>query len=597
LANRNLIAPPINKRILLYANGNTNDIINSVMWADTQPEHKASLKDFAPGLKGSNEAQTCFNVWDWTKKNIKYILDPPGKQFVKSPSQTMADGFADCKSRSVFMASCLKNLGIPYAYRFASYSGSFPVRHVYIIAKPKGSKGWYAMDPDMPSFNKQQQTTYFIDKDMSEISYVAGAGNPDTVGKKSAHFNLSPEQKAKLKAHRLATPDMILHRPVMDMTHTDMEIALRRHRHAINKHILDAKKGIGSAHSEVHKDLEDVYSDAAHIMALPDLPDEEKIAGVALAMHDYRTGQYDSSVSLAGIGDIGKKNQARKAAAAPRRSKLKERAQKTGKKLKAKAEKGKGKAKGLFKKLGAGLKKVVKGAAHLAKSIANAPLKILLNVTLPKAADFFIYLFIKKPDIIAKLPAQARAKRKTSEAIALFIIHAIGMKDDHFMGLIRNGIMKKHHKSPERVLSESLHMNISGIGDLEEIGIIDDIVKVVFSVIKQIAKLFKKKIPAEAEGLENDSTAAAPNIAEDFAGADASVRTSLAQAITQQPISPEEKAASDPNFVQPAASGSEGAASSPTPHGEEKETDHDTAAAEEVLKDPTPTNSRKAKAC
>jgi hypothetical protein len=551
------IAPAVNSDVILNKDGNTEDIIKAVLWGDSRPEHVSCTKDFAPTLKGSSDAQTIYNVWSYVKKNIKYILDPEGKQYIKSPAATNADGFADCKSRSVMMASLLRNLGIPYAYRFASYSGGYPVTHVYVIAKPTGGKGAFALDPDMDNFNQQKHTTYFIDKDMSEIHYVSGIG-------KTKPTTNTPTTKAE---HMKNTPSMYMHREPSEMSNIDMTIAINRNRHEINKHIIDGKKGAGSAQAEKIKDILDAYADAAHVMSRTDLTNEQKLAGLALVVHGFKHGHYHSSKKLLGIPVLSTRNKARAHVAHHRRAALVDRSVAAVNVISGIGKHKKNPKGGFFKRLGKGLEKGLKFITHGIKSLLNAPLKLLLNVTLPKAADFFIYLFVKDPKIIAKLPDAARKKRKISEGIAQFIIHTIGMQDDHFMGLMRNGIMKKHHMSPERVLQQSLHMNISGIGNPEYVGdIYTSIINIVISIIKDIAKMFKKPVPAVADAL-NDPTNV-PNVASDFSTLSTSARQSLGSAIAQQPIAPEEQAASDPNFSAPV--------SDPTP--DTSSTDDGTAA-------------------
>src|SRR5262245_8234810 len=91
------------------------------MYADRHPDHKG-MKKFAPALQGASMQETCQNIWEFWKKHVKYTEDGIYKQDVQSPQQLFYSGKGDCKSLSVAVASCLRALGIPYSYRFVSFS-------------------------------------------------------------------------------------------------------------------------------------------------------------------------------------------------------------------------------------------------------------------------------------------------------------------------------------------------------------------------------------------------------------------------------------------------------------------------------------------
>lgn len=133
-----LIKKPLGTDDVRFPNGNTKNIIETVLYADGKAGDYTKL--FAPTLKGPSVRDTCRNIWWFIKSQIQYSLDPNGQQLIKSPGKLWAENRqglpnptgGDCKSFSVFAASCLKNLNIPYGYRFASYDkdNSTPT-HVY----------------------------------------------------------------------------------------------------------------------------------------------------------------------------------------------------------------------------------------------------------------------------------------------------------------------------------------------------------------------------------------------------------------------------------------------------------------------------------
>lgn len=156
---------------LMYPDGNTKDIITTVLYGDKKAAWYTN--EFAPSLKAATVKQTCRNIWAFVKTQIPYVLDVRGKQWIKSPGRLWKEKAGDCKSFSVFTASCLKNLGIPYGYRFASYRNDNTPTHVYIfVPLPNGQEIILDSVWDGP-FNTQKEFTYKQDYIM-EAAQVSG---------------------------------------------------------------------------------------------------------------------------------------------------------------------------------------------------------------------------------------------------------------------------------------------------------------------------------------------------------------------------------------------------------------------------------------
>jgi hypothetical protein len=477
----------------MHQDGDTQDIINTVLWADKRPEHKTDTAHLAPKLRTFSEIQTAYNCWEFVRKNIKYILDPLGEQYIKAPNKTLSDGFGDCKSRTLLMTSLLDNCGIRYGYRFAGYQANKPVGHVYALAYIGGKT--FVLDADMVNFNVEKEYKKHTDY-MSQISYIGNTGKKEGM----LDLYLSPEK----------------------MTDLDMEIAIRKQRDEINKNILEGIAGIGCPHAEKVQDRIDAYNDVIDVRQSA-APIEIQKSQIGLIAEDFAYGAYNNA-DIAGIGDIG----ARKAKRAERKAVRKVA------RVKRKAE---GKTTG--QRLKKGIKKIAKKALKIATAPARIPTKAVLEVLLPKAAPFFIYLFVTKPELIAKLPREAAIKRKKADAIRKFIVNTIGMKEAHFMGIVRNGIMKRYKKSPEQVLSLWLGYNVSGIGILPAA-----LIPVVLQIIQKIAKAFGKK----KEGKELESTLSEkdnPDPKKDFASMSDTDRKSFASNVKKQPIEAQDKSVTE----------------------------------------------------
>jgi len=195
-----LIGARDGRKYLVDANGNTSDIIRAIMQADRvcQP-YTAAL---APTLAGRTAEETCRNLWQFWKQHVKYKEDPDNFQFVKSPRELYHSGEGDCKSYSIALASCLKNLGIPHMYRFVSEERGKELHHVYIVAKPHQGRE-IIIDCVLDQFN--YQNPYVTKKD------IPGTQAPAPQHRGIGKLNITPDGKLQVNAGEkldLVSPNM-----------------------------------------------------------------------------------------------------------------------------------------------------------------------------------------------------------------------------------------------------------------------------------------------------------------------------------------------------------------------------------------------------
>ncbi len=142
--------------------------------------------------------QTARHIFDWIYKYIKYDLEI-GEQ-LRNPATTYhlgqrlarqhyadkgyysKDYSADCDDISIFIASILKNLGIPYLFRIADYTGR-GYSHVYTLI-PRNGKPPIIIDPVYHSYNAEksylkEKTFDMNNKPLSgiDVYYLSGVGS------------------------------------------------------------------------------------------------------------------------------------------------------------------------------------------------------------------------------------------------------------------------------------------------------------------------------------------------------------------------------------------------------------------------------------
>ena len=113
--------------------GNNADIISC--WKKCYEQFKEQPMDIVDEIRtGSTIDEKCQAIFGYMVSNTRYLLDPDGQQLIKSPGRLIADGCGDCKSYTMFIASCLHCLGIPHKVRFVNFDGGNQYTHVYPVA-------------------------------------------------------------------------------------------------------------------------------------------------------------------------------------------------------------------------------------------------------------------------------------------------------------------------------------------------------------------------------------------------------------------------------------------------------------------------------
>lgn len=126
-----LMPSPNNKEYEVLYNFDTQDIVNNILIADARSYKETRL------LANKFSKNDLYKLWKFVKSNIRYKEDR-ANQIVQHPAKLWKDKKGDCKSFSVFIGTILKNLGIPYTYRFVAYKPG-DVTHVYVVATVDGT--------------------------------------------------------------------------------------------------------------------------------------------------------------------------------------------------------------------------------------------------------------------------------------------------------------------------------------------------------------------------------------------------------------------------------------------------------------------------
>lgn len=115
------------------------DVVTS--WAQVYEECKNQPADIIEAdLYSLSTDEKCRAVFSYLARNVHYKLDPYGVQYIKTPARLLRDGEGDCKSLTMFIASCLHVLNVPCRVRFVNFDGGCQYTHVYPVAVDENGK-------------------------------------------------------------------------------------------------------------------------------------------------------------------------------------------------------------------------------------------------------------------------------------------------------------------------------------------------------------------------------------------------------------------------------------------------------------------------
>lgn len=185
---------PQGKKTVIKRNANVIETVN-LMIDIVNKDHKLLQEASHKIFKRPTIEQTAKNIFDWIYRHIKYDLEV-GEQ-LRNPlttyhlGQRLARKFhsengyyskdysADCDDISIFVASILKNLGIPYLFRIADYSGG-GYSHVYTLI-PRKDKAPIIIDPVYHKYDAEKkyvkEKTFNMNKDELsgiDVYYLSG---------------------------------------------------------------------------------------------------------------------------------------------------------------------------------------------------------------------------------------------------------------------------------------------------------------------------------------------------------------------------------------------------------------------------------------
>lgn len=160
---------------VLVKDQGTNDIIKAIVKA--HDEYKSDYDKICSLFYTGEEIETAKNIFNYLKKNVRYVIESDNLQQIKSPSAIFATPSSDCKNYALaingILDACRRKYGLncDLYFRFAAYDGTRTPQHVFSVMVINGEEIW--IDPVLNYFNEDKAPNYFKDKKINNMALMA----------------------------------------------------------------------------------------------------------------------------------------------------------------------------------------------------------------------------------------------------------------------------------------------------------------------------------------------------------------------------------------------------------------------------------------
>ena len=105
----------------------------------------------AATLADTRILKTLENTLAFVTDNVRYVLDPPDTELVRTPTRALRDRAGDCDDFSVLIASILGALKIHVRFAVARTAGHEFFNHVFPEASIDDGEKWIPLDGTLPA--------------------------------------------------------------------------------------------------------------------------------------------------------------------------------------------------------------------------------------------------------------------------------------------------------------------------------------------------------------------------------------------------------------------------------------------------------------
>lgn len=88
-------------------------------------------------------------IYFWMKRNIQYVRDPYGIEWLQSPDVTVKRGYGDCDDQAILGASLMSAIGIPTRLAVVKANPKHPDEFTHVYVEYQANGVWKPFDPTL----------------------------------------------------------------------------------------------------------------------------------------------------------------------------------------------------------------------------------------------------------------------------------------------------------------------------------------------------------------------------------------------------------------------------------------------------------------
>lgn len=127
-----------------------DDVTRTIRTLIESGRKNPAIREFAAGITGRIDGrqvdQLAQMIFAWIRKNIRYMYDPNGVEWIQAPEVTLQNRIGDCDDFTVLAGSLLESIGIRTQFNLVKTNGSDQFSHVFLSYWSPLQKKWIAFD-------------------------------------------------------------------------------------------------------------------------------------------------------------------------------------------------------------------------------------------------------------------------------------------------------------------------------------------------------------------------------------------------------------------------------------------------------------------
>jgi transglutaminase-like putative cysteine protease len=108
------------------------------------PGVRAVACEITSPLRGKDYAAEVYAIFNWVKKNVRYVRDVRDVETLQTPRRTLEQRAGDCDDQAILLSALLESIGHKTRFVALGFKEAPPFEHV--VAQTKMGPSWVTLD-------------------------------------------------------------------------------------------------------------------------------------------------------------------------------------------------------------------------------------------------------------------------------------------------------------------------------------------------------------------------------------------------------------------------------------------------------------------